>query len=254
MEALLSSPLDNLLNSTVSGSGDDIHLSPRLLLLGPLAQLLGSVLLLPWVPAQVRTSTKRTHKWRSTFLARISAGISGILAVFTLQQSFPLRADLMYGSSQMAVDLIMLSLGIHIAETMDMIIIGNFSLLSVHHLAVIATFAGALLSNKAIGFAVLTLVTELNAVTNKTRILHIISDTNTLSLEYRINAYVNIVTFFMRILVIFWMNNQSILYFVDEPCVFYGVCSIGILFVNMWNLTVFKTLFIRDILQKPKEH
>ena len=254
MEALLSSPLDNLLNSTVSGSGDDIQLSPRLLLLGPLAQLLGSVLLLPWVPAQVRTSTKRTHKWRSTFLARISAGISGILAVFTLQQSFPLRADLMYGSSQMAVDLIMLSLGIHIAETMDMIIIGNFSLLSVHHLAVIATFAGALLSNKAIGFAVLTLVTELNAVTNKTRILHIISDTNTLSLEYKINAYVNIVTFFMRILVIFWMNNQSILYFVDEPCVFYGVCSIGILFVNMWNLTVFKTLFIRDILQKPKEH
>ena len=252
---LLSSPYD-LLSATVTGSGSDdqISLSPGLLLVGPLAQLVGSPVLLPWVPAHVQTSAKRTHKWRSTWLARAAAGISGLLAVLALHQSFSLRTNLMYGSSQMAVDLIMFSLGVHIAETLDMIIMRNFSLLAIHHIAVIATFAGALLSSKAIGFAVLTLVTELNAVTNKTRILHIISDANTLSLEYKINSYVNILTFFMRILIIFWMNNQSILYFVDEPCIFFGVCSIGILFVNMWNLTVFKTLFIRDILQKPKEH
>ena len=105
----------------------------------------------------------------------------------------------------------------------------------------------------AIGFAVLTLVTELNAVTNKTRILHIVTLTSTRSLQYRINAVVNIVTFFARILIIFWMNNQSLLYFVQEPSLFLAVCSAGILFVNMWNLTVFKTLFVRDILQKPKE-
>ena len=103
------------------------------------------------------------------------------------------------------------------------------------------------------GWAVLSLTTELNAMTNKTRILHIISDTNTLSLEFRINAYVNIITFFMRILVVAWINIEFILYFVNEPCVFYGVYSIGILIVNIWNLTVIRTLFVKDILQRSQK-
>ena len=105
MEALLSSPLESLLNSTMTGgpSSDagDISLNPHLMLLGPLCQLLGSILLLPWVPAYIRTSAKRTHKWRFYFLTRIAAGVSSILAVIVLQQSFALRADLLYGSSQM---------------------------------------------------------------------------------------------------------------------------------------------------------
>ena len=100
-----------------SSDAGDISLTPQLLLVGPLCQLLGSILLLPWVPAYIRTSLKRTHKWRFYFLTRIAAGVSSILAVIVLQQSHALRADLMYGSSQMAGDLIMLSLGIHIAET-----------------------------------------------------------------------------------------------------------------------------------------
>ena len=191
MEALVSRLLDIMLNSTVSGgpynAARDISLRPQLLLLGPMCQLLGSILLLPWVPTYIRTSAMRTHKWRFTFLARIAAGVSSILAVIVLQQSFALRSDFMYGSSQMGVDLIMLSLGIHIAETIDMILISNVSMLFIHHLITISILAGVLLSSSAIGWAVLSLTTELNAVTNKTRILHIISDTNTLSLEYRIS-------------------------------------------------------------------
>ena len=124
MEALVSRFLDIMLNSTVSDDDvGDISLRPQLLLVGPLCQLLGSILLLPWVPAYIRTSLKRTHKWRFYFLTRIAAGVQCILAVIVLQQSYALRADLMYGSSQMGVDLIMLSLGIHIAETIDMILI-----------------------------------------------------------------------------------------------------------------------------------
>ena len=145
MEALLSSPLESLLNSTVTGGpsdAGDIHLNPKLMLLGPLCQLLGSILLLPWVPTYIRTSAMRTHKWRFTFLARIAAGVSSILAVIVLQQSFALRSDFMYGSSQMGVDLIMLSLGIHIAETIDMILISNVSMLFIHHLITISILAG----------------------------------------------------------------------------------------------------------------
>ena len=142
MEALVSRLLDIMFNSTVSGgpynAARDISLRPQLLLLGPMCQLLGSILLLPWVPTYIRTSAMRTHKWRFTFLARIAAGVSSILAVIVLQQSFALRSDFMYGSSQMGVDLIMLSLGIHIAETIDMILISNVSMLFIHHLITIS--------------------------------------------------------------------------------------------------------------------
>ena len=175
-------------NSTVDA--EDIAGSRSLILLGPLLYLLGSVALLPLAPDYITASSKRLQKWRSTNLARLAAGISGVWALAALHDSLALRRDLMYGSSEMAVNLIIFSLGVHIVEVLDMLIIRQFSLLSIHHIAVILCFAGAVVSSKAIGFAVLTLVTELNAVTNKTRILHVISDTNTMSVEYRTNAII----------------------------------------------------------------
>ena len=247
----LSTPILNA--SSLESSSEEIHYNLSFLLYGPLLQFLGSLLLVPWIPFHVQTSKARSNKWRSTWLARLSAGITGVWAVITLHDSYSLRADLMDASSQMAINLLLFSLGVHIAETLDMVITSNFSLLSVHHIAVIITFAGAVLSQQAIGFAVLTLVTELNAVTNKTRILHIISDTNKKSLEYRVNAITNLTTFFIRILIIFWMNNQSFIYFINTPCLFFGCSAAGLLFVNLWNLTVFRTIIVKDVLSKPKE-
>ena len=247
--SILSSPQFPF-NSTVEA--EDITGSRSLILLGPLLYLLGSAVLLPLVPNQLASSNARIQKWRSTNLARLFAGISGLWALAALHDSLSLRRDLMYGSSEMAVNLIIFSLGVHIAEVLDMLIIRQFSLLSIHHVAVIICFAGALITKSSIGFAVLTLVTELNAVTNKTRILHIVSHTDNNSLEFIINSYVNIVTFFIRILVIFWMNNQAFQYFSEDPCVFFACCSLGLLFVNMWNLSVFKTLIVKDVIRKQK--
>ena len=221
-------------------------------IMGPIFQLLGSILLDPFTPDQVQSCSIRKFQWRTTYLARIAAGITGVWAVVALHQSPQIQSDLMFGSSSQMVNLITFSIGVYISEMMDMVIHRQFSLLTIHHLAVIACFSGAIINNKAIGFAVLTLVTELNAVTNKTRILHIISDTDTMSVKYRTNAITNIFTFFIRILIIFWMNNQSFLYFMQEPTVFFGCCSLGLMFVNLWNLQVFKTLIVKDILVKSK--
>ena len=222
-------------------------------IMGPIFHLLGSILLDPFTPNQVQSCSIRKFQWRTTYLARIAAGVTGVLAVVALHQSPHIQSDLMFGSSSQMVNLITFSIGVYISEMMDMVIHRQFSLLTIHHIAVIACFSGAIINNKAIGFAVLTLVTELNAVTNKTRSLHVISNINIMSIQYRFNAYINFVTFFIRILVIFWMNNESILFFVQEPSIFGGFCSLSLLFVNMWNLAVFKTLFVRDILLKPKE-
>ena len=54
----------------------------------------------------------------------------------------------MLGTSPAAVRLILFSLGVHIAETVDMAATQQLSLLSLHHVAVILCFAGALASSK----------------------------------------------------------------------------------------------------------
>ena len=123
--------------------------------------------MLPWAPHSVTSSPRRLHKWRSTWLARLAAAVSGLWALLALHSSYQvdisthiytylqylpistqLRADLMLGTSPAAVRLILFSLGVHIAETVDMAATRQLSLLSLHHVAVILCFAGALASSK----------------------------------------------------------------------------------------------------------
>merc|ERR1711936_695050 len=223
------------------------------LLIGLMIHILTSLLLLPFTPSGVMDSISKSCKWRMTFVARLSAAITGCSAVMVLCNSPSLQADLMLTSSVSAQQLIHFSLGVHIAEAADMVITSKPSMLLLHHLLVILCFSGALLTEKAVGFAVLSLVTEVNAVFNKTRILHIITSTDHSSLKYKINALLNIFTFFIRILIIGWMNNQCFLYLDVLPLPFLLSCAAGILIVNIWNLSVFRTLVQKDILGKQKQ-
>jgi len=222
------------------------------LLLGPSIQIIASFLLFPFTPKSVVHSFSRRMKWRTTFIARISAAITGSWAVWTIYESQSLASDLMFGTSWSAQHLILFSLGVHVAESVDMLLQGKPSMLLVHHVLVVICFAGAVFTQQALGFAVLSLVTEVNAVFNKTRILHIITSTDPESLEYKRNAVVNIVTFFIRILIIGWMNNQCFLYIGVLPLSFLIPCTLGLGIVNIWNLSVFKTLIKKDIIGKQK--
>ena len=222
------------------------------LLLGPAIQLLTSSLLLPYTPASVLGNSSRRMKWRMTFIARLSAAITGSWAVWVLYESPSMRADLMLTSSLSAQHLVIFSLGVHLSEVVDMLIHGKPSMLLVHHILVIVCFAGALITEKAVGFAVLSLVTEVNAVFNKTRILHLITAIDQGSMEYIRNARMNILTFFIRILIIGWMNNQCFFYLGILPLSFLLPCTLGLGIVNLWNLSVFKTLLQKDILGKHK--
>merc|ERR1711936_601630 len=223
------------------------------LLIGPMIHILTSLLLLPFTPSSAMDSDSKRCKWRMTLVARLTAAITGSSAVMVLYSSPSLQADLMLTSSVSAQQLIHFSLGVHIAEAADMLIKSKPSMLLVHHLLVILCFSGALLTEKAVGFAVLSLITEVNAVFNKTRILHIITSTDKDSMEYKINALLNIFTFFLRILIMGWMNNQCFLYLDVLPLPFLLSCAAGILIVNIWNLSVFRTLVQKDILGKHKQ-
>ena len=75
----------------------------------------------------------------------------------------------MYESSMMTNNLLILALGLHIAELLDMLIFSKITLLTIHHMVFIACALGALFFEKAVGFGVLSLVNLLNTVSIKTR-------------------------------------------------------------------------------------
>lgn len=59
-----------------------------------------------------------------------------------LQESAVLRADLLRGCSATATCCLLFSLGVHAAETLDMVCRGHYTLLTLHHIGTILTIAG----------------------------------------------------------------------------------------------------------------
>ena len=114
-----------------------------ILFLGPLIEVLGSLLVQPLMPVQVKTSDQRMYKWRTSYLARINAGITGVWAVWALHDSQELTTDLLHGSSPAAIYCLLFSLGVHVVETLEMILHSQYSLLTVHHIGAVACCAGS---------------------------------------------------------------------------------------------------------------
>ena len=162
-----------------------------------------------------------------------------------------MRQDLMFTSTKSAKRLTAFSVGVHVAEALDMMLQENASKLLVHHLFVITCFTSALLKDRAVGFAVLSLVTEVNSVFNKTRIIHLVAGLPRRSLQFQRNAKINLVTFVVRMIIVAWMNLKSFLYFDTLPLSFLLPCNLGLLFVNFWNVSVFKQLVFADLVAKP---
>ena len=224
-----------------------------ILLLGPVLQVIGNSLVHSFIPKSVRTSSQRMFKWRTTFLARITAGITGSWALLALRDSSSLQSDLLLGSSPLATYCLLFSLGVHVAETVDMVMAAQFSFLTIHHIGTIATICGVINTGVGQGFGMFCLIPELNAVFNKTRILHLITDTNKNSAEWRINSVINIVTFFIRVLLTSYVQGHSFQHFVETPNTFFLVTFLSLSFINFWNLSCFKTLVVKDLLRKPKK-
>ena len=162
------------------------------------------------------------------------------------------RADFVYNSTKSAKRLTAFSIGVHLAEALDMVLQGQASKLLVHHLFVITCFASALLTDRAVGFAVLSLVTEVNSVFNKTRIIHLVAGLSRGSDRFQRNAKINLATFVVRMVIVAWMNIQSFLYFKILPLSFLLPCNVGLLFVNLWNVSVFKQLVFADLVSKTQ--
>ena len=221
-------------------------------MMGALLHILGSFALSTSAPSSITCSTSRLCKWRSTSMARVSAAITACWAVGSLLASRQMRNDLMFNSTKSAKRLTAFSIGVHLAEALDMVLQAQPSKLLVHHLFVITCFTSALLTDRAVGFAVLSLVTEVNSVFNKTRIIHLVAGLPRRSIQFQRNAKINLATFVVRMLIVAWMNLQSFLYFQVLPLSFLLPCNLGLLFVNFWNVSVFKQLVFADLVAKTQ--
>ena len=161
----------------------------------------------------------------------------------------------MFTKTSTAECLLAFSIGVHLAEAIDMLWQKQPSKLLIHHVFVILCFTGALITGKAVGFAVLSLVTEVNSVFNKTRIIHVVAGVDRASNKFQLNARINLATFAFRMVIVAWMNHQSFLYFDTLPLAFFLLCNLGLLFVNFWNISVFRQLVVADLLvKKTKAH
>jgi len=252
-ESLSSKPQSSSSSSNPSSQSDDTFTVTMILLLGPIIELVGSFIIKRWfLPAYIQTSPQRIFKWRTTQIARITAGITGIMAIYALHDNDVLIRDTLHGNTKASLYCIVFSLGVHVAETIEMILYKQYSFLTIHHILAVACLFAASYCTMVQGFAVIFLVPEINAVFNKTRILHLVADLDRNSLEYTINSYINVFTFFLRVLIVAWLHGQSFQLFVDKPDVLFTTCFICTSFVNFWNMTCFKTLVIKDVLRKKK--
>merc|ERR1711971_525704 len=221
-------------------------------MMGALLHLLGSFALSTSAPSSITCSTSRLCKWRSTSMARVSAAITACWAVTSLIAGRQMRKDLMFNPTKSAKRLTAFSIGVHLAESLDMVLQAQPSKLLVHHLFVITCFTSALITDRAVGFAVLSLVTEVNSVFNKTRIIHLVAGLPRRSVQFQRNAKINLATFVVRMLIVAWMNLQSFLYSQLLPLSFLLPCNLGLLFVNFWNVSVFKQLVFADLVAKTQ--
>jgi len=250
MEPSLSSSSSSPIPSSQS---DDFYITTLILLLGPLIEIIGSSIIQRWfIPAYIQTSPQRIFKWRSTLIARITAGITGIMAVYALHDNDVLITDPTNGNTKASLYCVLFSLGVHLAETVEMVLHKQYSFLTIHHIFAMACLFSAWQTQMVQGFAVIFLVPEINAVFNKTRILHLVADVDRNSLAYIINSYINVVTFFLRVLIVAWLHGQSFQLFIGNPNVLFTTCLLCTSFVNFWNMTCLKTLVMKDIMRKKK--
>merc|ERR1711936_1538899 len=103
----------------------------RHVLVGPAIITVGNIMLRP---PKYLTSNLARAKWRTTFISRLNAAITGLWALLVLCDSEVVRLDLLYGVSDLARTFLAFSLGVHAGELVEMMVNSQYSMLTSHHI------------------------------------------------------------------------------------------------------------------------
>jgi len=175
------------------------------------------------------------------------SAVSGCWALLSLTHSIHDHDhDLMQVSSISTESLVSFSFGIHLVESLDMFLHLQPSFLLIHHLLTVICFGGALLTGKAVGFAALAIVTDVNVIFSKVGLFLTARHTD----MFKINSKINIVILITRLSIFAWMIHKSFL-FLLPPSVYLGGL-LGLLTVYFWNSSEIRKMVGKDIVMKFK--
>ena len=122
----------NVVSSLFGNIQDMDSVSVFLLILGPVIHIVGSSMVTSLIPNNINKSPQKMRKWRSTYIARITAGVTGVWATWSLYDSDLLRNDLLYGTSSSGRYCLIFSFGVHLIETVEMVVFKHYSMMTGH--------------------------------------------------------------------------------------------------------------------------
>lgn len=158
--------------------------------------------------------------------------------------------DLITVFSTLAQNLVALSLGYFVYDSIDMLRFHrtkkSYELL-IHHAVILICFGIAIVMHTYIGYAIVALIVELNSIFLHIRQLMQLSGVSKKSSVFRLNGLLNLGTFIVfRIATLAWMTRWVIINREVIPLVFYAVGSIGLAIITAMSIVLFSRLLQSD--------
>ncbi|CAH8500654.1 unnamed protein product [Schistosoma turkestanicum] len=190
--------------------------------------------------------------WQNTCVSLVHAIVSGIWSLSTFYIEPDFLIDLINLSTWRSISLVSYSLGYFIFDSFHMVILHPFrstAELLVHHFVIFLCFSSALLSGKYIGYAVVSLLPEVNSI-----FLHLRRMMNYLHVPkknrfFRATCLLNIGTFIVfRFMVLSWMTRWIVINRDLIPFGYYCLGSVGLAVLMVMNIVLFIRVVYADFL------
>ncbi|CAH8519203.1 unnamed protein product [Heterobilharzia americana] len=201
--------------------------------------------------------------WQNSCISFVHALVSGLWSISTFYFEPDSLTDLINGSTRYSVALVSYSLGncffstLHslgyfIFDSVHMAVLHPYRStveLLVHHFIIFICFSSALLSGKYIGYAVVSLLPEVNSI-----FLHLRRVMNYLRIPkdnrfFRATCLLNIGTFIIfRFIVLSWMTRWIVINRDHIPFGYYCLGSVGLAVLMVMNIVLFIRVVYADFL------
>ncbi|CAH8537606.1 unnamed protein product [Schistosoma intercalatum] len=190
--------------------------------------------------------------WQNTCVSFVHAFVSGIWSLSTFYFEPDFLTDLINLSTWRSISLVSYSLGYFIFDSLHMAILHPYRSTAeflVHHFVIFLCFSSALLSGNYIGYAVVSLLPEVNSI-----FLHLRRAMNYLHVPkrnpiFRAICLLNISSFIVfRFMVLSWMTRWIVINRDRVPFGYYCLGSVGLAVLMVMNIVLFIRVVYADFL------
>ncbi|KAL7642129.1 UNVERIFIED_CONTAM: hypothetical protein RMT77_006689 [Armadillidium vulgare] len=208
------------------------------------------------LPKAVLKTDKEKWKWKNIMISLIHSVVAGLWAVICFILFPEMAEDLINSYSTFAHMLVSFSVGYFLHDLMDLSLNyrnrSSYELI-IHHCFVIVCFGLSIMTTFYIGYAVVSLLVEINSIFLHSRQLFNIVGTQKSDFTYRLNSLMNIFTFIIfRIAVLGWMTRWLVLHRSHLSLPVYTLGSVGLAVIILMNIVLFIRICSTDFSNKRK--